>query len=125
LSLVVAAEPQTQSELAVMLCVLEAAGIPAFVSAGLGSLYPGPQIPSYNAHRVLVPSACRDDAIAALQVLRPPLPAHTRWHDRVKIVLEYLLFHWFVPRDRNRSDDAELDDAADAAPPLTSDEQAP
>lgn len=121
MSLAIVAEPQTESELAVTLCVLEAAGIPAFVSAGFGGVYPGPQIPSYNARRVLVPSACRDDALAALQVLQPPLPARTRWHDRVKIVIEYLLFGWFFPRDRNRSDDADVAEAA----PLTSDEQAP
>ena len=124
MSLAVVAEPQTESELAVTLCVLEAAGIPAFVSAGFGRVYPGPQIPSYNAHRVLVPSVCREDALAALQVLQPPLPARTRWHDRVKIVIEYLLFGWFFPRDRSRSDDADVDDVADAAP-LTSDAQAP
>ena len=124
MSLAVVAEPQTESELAVALCVLEAAGIPAFVSAGFGSAYPGPQIPGYNARRVLVPSVCRDEAVAALHVLQPSLPSRTRWHDRVKIVIEYLLFGWFFPRDRSRSDDADIDEVADAAP-LTSDEQAP
>jgi hypothetical protein len=122
---VVAAEPQTESELAVTLCVLEAAGIPAFVSAGVGSLYPGPQIASYNTRRVLVPSARRDDAKAALQVLKPPLPDRTRWRDKVRIVLESFLFPWFVPGNRYRDDDADVGGDADPAKPLSRDEQAP
>jgi hypothetical protein len=126
MSLALVAEPQTESELAVTLCVLEAAGIPAFVSSGFGSVYPGPQIPSYNAHRVLVPSACRDDAAAALEVLQPPLPDRTRWRDRIRVLIEFfLLFGWFIPGHRRRSDDADLNDVAAADAPLTSGEQAP
>ena len=125
MDLVVAAEPQTESELAVTLCLLEAAGIPAFVSAGLGSLYPGPQIPSYNTRRVLVPSSCRDDAEAALQTLKPPLPDRTRWRDKVRIVLEWSLFFWFIPGNRYRDDDADVGGDADPATPLSRDEQAP
>ncbi|HEX5123329.1 MAG TPA: hypothetical protein VFV97_08775 [Rhodanobacteraceae bacterium] len=118
-TLVVAAEPQTETELAMTLCLLEAAGVPAFVSAGVGSLYPGPQIASYNTRRVLVPAACRDDAEAALRVLQPPLPDRTRWRDRLRVLLEWFLFGWFVQGDRRRTDDD--DDAA----PLNPDAQDP
>ncbi len=119
MTLVVAAEPQTETELAMTLCLLEAAGVPAFVSAGVGSLYPGPHIASYNTRRVLVPAACRDQAEAALRVLTPPLPDRTRWSDRLRVLLEWFLFGWFVQGDRRRTDDD--DDAA----PLNRDAQDP
>jgi hypothetical protein len=122
---VVAAEPQTESELAVTLCLLEAAGIPAFVSAGLGCLYPGPQIAGYNTRRVLVPSACRDDAEATLQVLQPPLPDRARWRDKLRIILESFLFFTFVPGNRYRDDYGVVGDDTDPATPLSRDEQAP
>ena len=122
--LVVAAEPQTESELAVTLCLLEAAGIPATVSAGFGGVLPGPQIPFHTARRVLVPSACLEEAEAALRTIRPPLPDRTRARDRLRIVLEFALFMWFIPGNRYRSDEHD-NDAVDVGAPLNPDEQAP
>ena len=122
--LVSVAEPQTASELAVTLSLLEAAGIPAFVSAGLASLYPGPLIGSYNTRRVLVPAACRDDAEAALQPLKTPLPVRSGWRERLNVFLQWFLFGWFVAPYR-RHDDDERDRVADAEVPLTPDARDP
>jgi hypothetical protein len=119
-SLVPIATPQTESELAVILCLLEADGIPAFVhNGGFGSLHPGAQIPLYNVRRVMVPSVCRDAALAALLVLEPPLPDQSGWREKMKIVVELILFGWFVPRPRRRRDameaaDGEVDESESA-----------
>ena len=116
MSLVAVAEPQTESELAVMLCVLEAEGIPAFVhNGGFGSLHPGPQIALYNARRVMVPIACQADAAAALLVLEPPMRDRITWRDKLRIVVEVILFGWFIPGPRRRrglatNDDEEIDE---------------
>ena len=105
MTLVAVAKPQTESELAVILCLLEAEGIPAFVhNGGFGGLHPGPQIPLYNERRVMVPDACREDAAAALLVLTPPLPDTTTRRGKVRIVVETILFGWFVPGSRRRRD---------------------
>jgi hypothetical protein len=110
MSLVPIAAPQTESELAVILCLLEADGIPAFVHNGaFGSLHPGPQIPLYNARRVMVPSACRENAAAALLVLEPPLPDRSTRRDKLRIVIELILFGWFIPGSRRRHDEASSD----------------
>jgi len=116
MSLVAVAEPQTESELAVMLCVLEAEGIPAFVhNGGFGSLHPGPQIALYNARRVMVPIACQADAAAALLVLEPPMRDRITWRDKLRIVVEVILFGWFIPGPRRRrelatNDNEEIDE---------------
>ncbi len=116
MSLVAVAEPQTESELAVVLCVLEAEGIPAFAhNGGFGSLHPGSQIALYNARRVMVPIACQADAAAALLVLEPPMRDRIAWRDRLRIVVEVILFGWFIPgprrrRERATNDDEEIDE---------------
>jgi len=111
MSLVPIAWPQSESELAVMLCLLEAEGVPAFVhNAGFGGLHPGPVMALYNARRVMVPAACRDQAVAALSVIMPPLPDGTTWREKCAIVAEMIVFGWFFPR--YRSSVAEQDDGA-------------
>lgn len=111
MTLVSVATPQTESELAVILCLLEAEDIPAFVhNGGFASLHPGPQIPLYNERRVMVPGACREDAAAALLVLKPPLPDTTMGRGKVRIVIETILFGWFVPGSRRRHDAEPSDD---------------
>lgn len=73
MSLIAIAYPQSESELAVMLCALEAHGIKAFVhGGGIGSLCPGPQIPWFNTRRIMVSSADVADAQKALSVFSQP-----------------------------------------------------
>ena len=105
MSLVSIAQPQTESELAVILCLLEAEGIPAFVhNGGFGSLHPGPQVALYNARRVMAPGACQADAAGALRLLEPALTDRTSCRDRLRIIVEVILFRWFVPGSRRRRD---------------------
>jgi hypothetical protein len=108
MSLVAIAEPQSESELSVMLSLLEVNSIPAFVqNHGLGGLIPGPQIASYNARRIMVPSEYAEqarDALAVLAVLgdEPLVPAEYSAADRLRMFLEFLFLGWFIPGHRQR-----------------------
>lgn len=108
MDLVPVAEPQSESELAVMLSLLEAGNIPAFVqNGGFGGLLPGPQIAAYNARRIVVPAGCAAEARAALADLSQPgaefrPPQTTSWRDKLRMFLEFLFFGWFIPAHRTR-----------------------
>ena len=94
-----------------MRSLLEAHDIPVFVHGRhLGSLLPGLQIGNYNTQSIMIPEEfvylarellsdfTRQDAEAAAD----PLP----WTDRVRVVLEGVLFGWLVPgRRKTRGDD--------------------
>ncbi len=108
MSLVVVARPQSESELSVMLCALEAQGVHFFVQGGgFGSLYPGPQIAACNARRIMVPEAevaAANEALAPL--VRPEPDAQYHWPGAASIlrmVVEFCLFGWFVPGKRRKS----------------------
>ena len=105
MGLVKVAYPETAVELAVMVSLLEAEGIPFFVhGAALGTLHPGPLIANYNTMTIMVPEPAAEQALEALTVLRePPQPkeAYRRTlSDRVRMVVETLFFGWFVPGPR-------------------------
>ena len=104
--------PQTESEVAVVTAMLEAREIPVFVhNRHLGSLLPGLQINAYNTQSIMVPEECAADAIELLAEFRaPPIEATAPIvpvRDRIRIVIEALLFGWFVPGRRR---DAESKD---------------
>lgn len=108
MSLIVIAQPWSESELSVMLCLLEALGIPTFVQgAGFGSLYPGPQIDFYNARRIMVPDPFVTEARQALEVFtRQPEPAgfqRPSISHVLRSIVELVLCGWFVPGNRRRS----------------------
>ena len=108
MSLVVVAQPWSEPELAVMLCALEARGIPTFVQgSGFGSLYPGPQIDFYNARRVMVPDLFAAEAQQALEVFTQKQELHAFRRPSVlhmlRALLELVLAGWFVPGNRRRS----------------------
>ena len=107
MSLVVVAQPWSESELSVMLCTLEAHRIPAFVQgAGFGSLKPGPQIDSYNARRIMVSSSFAAEAREALEVFthqgEPATFRRPSILNVVRAIFELVLFGWFVPGNRRR-----------------------
>ncbi len=103
MSLVSVAAARSESDLSIILCLLEAHAIPAYVhNGGFGGLYPGPPIALYNARHVMVPSACREEALAALAARAPHGVATPPARDLLRIVLETLLFGWFVPGSRRR-----------------------
>ena len=98
--------PQTESEVAVVTALLEAHEIPAFVhNRNFGSLLPGLQINAYNSQSVMVPEERAADAVELLaEFMAPPSgqPIGASVGNRVRVVLEALIFGWFVPgRDRD------------------------
>jgi len=65
------ATPQTESELAVMVSLLDAHGIQHYVhNQGFGGLYPGMQMDLYNARRLMVPADHAAEALDLLAVFR-------------------------------------------------------
>jgi len=108
MDLVAVAEPQSESELAVMLSLLEANGIPAFVqNGGFGGLLPGPQIDFYNARRIMVPSTAETEARTTLAVLTQPdeqavSTPRTSLRDKLRMFLEFFFLGWFVPGRRSQ-----------------------
>ena len=113
MSLVRVAFPETPSELAVVVCLLEANDIPHFVhNAGFGSLYPGPQVAWYNNITVMVPASFADDAIEVLSVLSEHLSepesslsgANTPMKGKIRMIVEVIVFGWFIPRWSQKDD---------------------
>jgi hypothetical protein len=106
MALVTILRPQSEAELAIALAILEAHGIESFVHAQhFGSLFPGLQIDSYNTRTIMVPEQCVAEAREALAeaaptadevALLPPM----RFRDKMRVVLEAVLFGWFVPGGR-------------------------
>jgi hypothetical protein len=106
MTLVAIASPETESDIAVISCVLEANDIPYFVQgSGFGGLFPGPRINGYNSRRVLVPASLAAEAASLLAELEfgvlPPQtpvaisPSTTR--SKAALILEFLFIGWFVP----------------------------
>jgi hypothetical protein len=109
MSLVPIACPQSESELACMLCELEAHGIRTFVQgAGFGSLWPGTQIPWYNMRRVMVSSTDASRASKALAMFTHPVGPSSpyQWPGLLhvlRMLVEVVLISWCVPGGHRRS----------------------
>ena len=91
-----------------MLCTLEAYGVPTFVQgSGFGSLHPGPQIVAYNTRRIMVPDGYVAQAQDALKFFAQPLEAEVSTPptmlNKLRVILEVLIFGWFVPGNRRQS----------------------
>lgn len=105
------ASPQTESELAVMVSVLEAYGIPHFVlNRGFGGLYPGMKVPLLNGQRILVPAERAAEAKELLSGFDQPeeaveAEAKLSLADRLRVIAELLIGGWAVPVKRRRPDD--------------------
>jgi putative signal transducing protein len=105
MALVRVLSPQSESEIAVVTSLLEAHDIPVFVHGRhLGSLLPGLQIGSYNTQSIMVPEECESDALELLSEFRrndsSATSAPLRGRDRLRVVLEGILFGWLVPGRR-------------------------
>ena len=97
--------PQSQSDLAVVLCLLDAYGFPYFVhNLHFGGLYPGPQFDLYNLRRVFVPSEMAGDARQLLDDFLPGIETATQSmsvRDKVRVVVEvFVLMGWFIPGNK-------------------------
>ena len=97
--------PHSESELLVATALLEAHEVPTFVhNRGIASMLPGVQINAYNTQSIMVLEENVADAVELLTELERQQPvvvaSRLPLRDRVRIVLEGLLFGWFVPGSR-------------------------
>ena len=98
--------PNTESELAVVVAMLEAHEIPCFTHGrNIGSIYPGIQINAFNTQSVMVPEEHVQDALELIRQFREAAPerqdARTMsWLDKLRIIVEVLLLGWFVPGNK-------------------------
>jgi hypothetical protein len=106
--------PQSESEVLVVTALLEAHAIPAFVHGrGIGSVLPGIQINGYNTQSIMVPEECVAEAAELLAQLEPaaadPRRTALPLRDKIRVVLEGILFGWFVPSSRAKGVDESYD----------------
>jgi len=89
--------PRTASEAAVVMALLRAHEIPAFLHNGhIASVLPGVMVGSYNAQSVMVPQEHEADALELVVNFRTaPSPAGDS--SAARNALELLFFLWFVP----------------------------
>ena len=89
--------PRTASEAAVVVALLQAHEIPAFLHNGhIASVLPGVMIGGYNTQSVMVPEECVSDAIELVANFRAaPSPAGNT--SLVRNAFEWLFFGWFIP----------------------------
>jgi len=121
MTLVRVLSPQGESEIAVVRALLEAHEIPVFVHGrNLGSLLPGLQITGYNTQSIMVPEECAADAFELLaeftQSPAAPAAAPLPIRDRIRVVLEALIFGWFVPGRTTRVAQPATDEPEHQAP---------
>src|SRR5262249_17724716 len=99
MSLVPVLRPDSEAELATVVAMLEARGVPCFVrGGGIGSLLPGVQVESFNARAIMVPEDRANEALDLIADLRgsadyggdkepPPQPT-----SKLRTLAELLLF---------------------------------
>jgi hypothetical protein len=105
------AHPQTASELAVMISLLEAHEICYFVlNRGFGSLYPGMSMHLFNDQRIMVVAPQAHEAFVLLGILQTPAEDASAWQeplgwgDKLRVAAELLLGHWCFPMRRRSFD---------------------
>jgi hypothetical protein len=110
------AKPQSESELAVMVSLLEANGIQHFVhNRGFGGLYPGMQIELYNVRRLMVPAEQASGALELLSVFSQRTTTSEAdqkldWVDKLRVIFETIVFSWSVPLKRRKIQSNEEND---------------
>jgi hypothetical protein len=104
-------KPEDNVQLALAESILAAHGIPYFVhNRGFGGLYPGPQIDHYNDRTIMVPPSAAEVAREVLAELLATTELEiadetepgTSWGYKIRLVVEALVFGWFIPRTRRR-----------------------
>jgi hypothetical protein len=93
--------PRGEGELALLRSVLDRVEIPYFVQNNhFGALHVGPEVDLFNRKTILVPEARAEAAQELiLDFLKVSAEDRAPWtlKDRVRMVLELLLFGWFIP----------------------------
>lgn len=110
-SLVELHSPGGEAELLLLRSVLDGAGIVYFVKGDVfGSLTVGPTIDHYNRKTIFVHPGDREEAEALLAEFlaktaepRRAAARDLRARDVIRMVVEVLLFGWFMPGRRHRS----------------------
>jgi 8-oxo-dGTP diphosphatase len=95
--------PQSASEQAVVVAMLEAHAVPTLVHNGhLASLLPGVVINAYNSSSIMVPEECLETAADLIAGFRRAATPARATRDESRLVLrnlfEFLLGGWFVPQ---------------------------
>ncbi len=99
-------KPENQSELAIILSMLQEHDIPYFIhNGGFGSLFPGLQIDLFNTQTIMVPPSAADIARKLIEDFIESKPIRETSErmdieDKLRIVLEGLLLGWFIPGTR-------------------------
>lgn len=100
------AHPTDDMELLFIRMALEAEGIQFMVVGdGFGSLYPGVQLAMFNERPVRVPASDVDRAVEVIDEVRKdfdPVSSDLAATSKLRIVLEAVLFGWFVPGGQRR-----------------------
>jgi hypothetical protein len=93
-------------ELLFIRMALEADGIPFLVVGdGFGSLYPGVQLPIFNERPVRVYEQDWERAVDVVNEVRidfDPVSSDLAASSKLRIVLEAVMFAWFVPGGKRR-----------------------
>jgi len=96
--------PESDPEIVAIVAMLEAHGIPCYVrGGGFGGLFPGVQINAYNTRDIMIPEEQSVTALALLKDFQSPPSdpeknARPRESGRLRNLLEFLLFGWFIPK---------------------------
>jgi len=93
--------PKDEMELALQISILESEDIPYFVRGQhFGSLYPGPQIASYNERTIMVPEQFIERSTKLLcefQEIENDSYQSYSVLSKVRMVIETIIFAWFIP----------------------------
>jgi Putative prokaryotic signal transducing protein len=100
--------PKSEIELLLLKSVFDGAGIRLFVrNEAFGSLAVGPQIEHWNVKSIYVAEADFEEAIALLREFHqrtaddaPPAALRYSFGDKARMLLEFLVFGWFMPGRR-------------------------
>lgn len=118
MALVTVLSPESDAEIVAVVAMLEAHEIPCYVhSAGLGGLFPGLQVEGFNSRAIMVPE---EEVGLAMELLReyqsqpsePDEAEQPKSSRKLRNVIEFLLFGWFIPGSRTRRSTRTLNDPA-------------
>jgi hypothetical protein len=105
--------PESDPEIVAIVAMLEAHGVPCFVrGGGFGGLFPGVQINAYNTRDIMIPAEQTATALALLEDFRsrpldPEKNVRPRESGRLRNLLEFLLFGWFIPKPPVQTEEAD------------------
>ena len=105
-------KPENEMELSLLKSIFESEGIQYFVhNDHFGSLQIGPQIDLFNARMIMVPenqyTKAKELLSAYIRSTQEDEPENFKSQyslaEKIRIVIEAILFGWFVPRNRKKS----------------------